>query len=381
MKRLLLVFSGLIAIIICFLLFYRGHFLPETVKAAESLPERQNGLIQKSDILIKKTAGIAETSAVFSAIGDVLIHKPLYEDAETRAGHYDFVPMFQDMKQVLSKADLTFANQESIAGGAELGLSTYPAFNSPFEIEDALKYAGIDVAGMANNHALDKGEKGIVNAASHFEMLGIPYVGAYKSPADAGTIRVIEKNGIKFSFLAYTYSTNGYKPPKGKEYLVNYIDKKKIAKDLKEAKKVSDAVVVAMHWGTEYERMPNSGQKELAAFLASQGANLIIGSHPHVLQPAEWLTQTGGNKTLVMYSLGNFLSGQKGEYKTIGGMISVKVKKKTEGNKVSIELEQPDFTPAVTLHDKQHHFRVKKLQDLDKAKADKIKRFVLQSLK
>src|SRR5690606_16862438 len=188
-----------------------------------------------------------------------------------RGETFHFDDMFQAVKPYLEKPDITFANQESMIGGKELGLSTYPTFNSPFEIGDTLKRVGVDVVSMANNHTLDRGEKAILNAIQHWNKIGMLYVGAYASEEDKAKIRTIEKNGITFSFLAYTYGTNGIPVPKDKPYLVNLIDKEKIEADIQQAKELSDVVVVSLHFGNEYERMPNESQKELAQFIADAG--------------------------------------------------------------------------------------------------------------
>src|SRR5690606_12591383 len=157
-------------------------------------------------------------SASIAAVGDVLLHGSIYRDAQ-RGETFHFDDMFQAVKPYLEKPDITFANQESMIGGKEIGLSTYPTFNSPFEIGDTLKRVGVDVVSMANNHTLDRGEKAILNAIQHWNKIGMLYVGAYASEEDKAKIRTIEKNGITFSFLAYTYGTNGIPVPKDKPYL------------------------------------------------------------------------------------------------------------------------------------------------------------------
>ncbi|MFY4774017.1 CapA family protein [Metabacillus sp. RGM 3146] len=371
MKRLHIL---LLPVIFLLLLFLQGSFTNKTILAAENLTERQSYPILKE----WKEPDEKVTSATFTAAGDVLIHSPLYMDAETSPNHYNFDPMIQDVKGALSQSDLTLVNQETMIGGVQLGLSTYPAFNSPFEVADSLKNAGIDIVSMANNHALDKGEKGILNAVSHYHKLCLPYLGAYASQKDADTIRVIEKDGIRFGFLAYTYGTNGYKVPKNKPYLVSLINKPKMAKDLAKLKKIADVSVVMIHWGTEYERLPNKDQRELARFLSDHGADLIMGSHPHVLQPMEWLKQKDGKKSLVVYSLGNFLSGQSGEYKVIGGIISIEVKKISRGNYTAIKLMKPVFLPTITVNKEHHHYQVEKLSVVNRKKAEEIKKYVLQ---
>jgi poly-gamma-glutamate capsule biosynthesis protein CapA/YwtB (metallophosphatase superfamily) len=288
---------------------------------------------------------VTKTSATLEAVGDVLLHNNVYNKAKNN-NTYDFKPMFEEVKPYLSNADITIANSESIVGGEDIGVSTYPSFNSPYEIADALKDAGVDIVSMANNHTLDRGADAIHNAHSYWDNLGILYTGSYDSQEDKDKIRIIEKNNIKFSFLSYTYGTNGIPVPKGKEYFVNLINEEEIKKDIQEAKKISDVVVVSLHFGNEYERMPNDFQKKIAQLCADEGANIIIGHHPHVLQPVEWIDGANGNKAIVIYSLGNFISAQYGDYKDIGGIFKITVEKEEKDNQKTINIVKPEFMPT-----------------------------------
>ncbi|WP_436837062.1 CapA family protein [Planococcus shixiaomingii] len=304
------------------------------------------------------------TSASISAIGDILIHEALYLDAKTENG-YDFNPVFEKVKPYLEKSDITVANSESIIGGSEIGLSTYPSFNSPFEVGDALKNAGIDVVTMANNHTLDRGEKAIVNAITYWDQIGMAHTGSALSAKDSDTILTLTKNDITFSFLSYTYGTNGVPTPAGKDYLVNRIDKKKIKEDLKRAKEQSDVAVISLHFGQEYERMPNDEQKDLAHFVAEHGADIILGSHTHVLQPAEWIETADGRKSFVIYSLGNFLSRQDHLYRRIGGILHINVEKTVDANGTTIQLVEPAVTPTYVKFSNQKNFEIELLENVD----------------
>ncbi|GGH76260.1 poly-gamma-glutamate synthesis protein (capsule biosynthesis protein) [Pullulanibacillus pueri] len=286
-----------------------------------------------------------DRTVTLAAVGDVLIHSQVYEKAKTKNG-YDFRPMFEEVKPILSSADIAVANQESMMGGESIGLSTYPAFNSPFEIGDALKDTGFDVVTMANNHTLDHGEKAIQNAIHYWDKIGMVHTGSFLSEKDRNTLRIVEKNDIKFAFLAYTYGTNGIPTPKNKEYLVNRIDLPTIKKDVKAAKKKSDVVVVALHFGQEYETMPNADQKQLVQALADEGVDIIIGNHPHVLQPLAWVKGKSGHKTFVAYSLGNFLSGQDELNRKLAGILELKIDKVITDSKTTIKVSDPTFTPT-----------------------------------
>ncbi|MBN9653382.1 CapA family protein [Halobacillus sp. GSS1] len=305
---------------------------------------------------------VAEVS--LAAVGDLLIHKEVYNDAKTSSG-YDFNPMFQEVTPHLSKADITFANSESIMGGAAIGVSTYPSFNTPFELGNTLKANGIDIVSMSNNHTLDRGVHAIENAINQWDLLGIKTVGSYLSPEEREAITTIKKNDITFSFLAYTYGTNGISTPDGKPYLVNRIDKDLIASDIKRASSKSDVVVMSLHFGKEYERHPSADQKELAAFAAEQGADIILGHHPHVLQPPEWIQNTDGSKSLVFYSLGNFLSGQEEKYRRIGGIAGVTVQKVKWMEGTSIDIKEPRFKLTYVDFENDQDFKVLPMKEFN----------------
>lgn len=304
------------------------------------------------------------TSASLSAIGDVLIHDSVYWDAETESG-YDFAPMFDIVKPYLEKSDITVANSESIIGGSDIGVSSYPSFNSPYEVGDALKAVGVDVVTMANNHTLDRGEKAITNAINYWDQIGMAHTGSALSQKESEKILTLTENEITFSFLSYTYGTNGINSPDGKEYLVNRIDKAKMEKDLKRAKEQSDVAVVSLHFGQEYERMPNDEQKQLAQFATDHGADIILGSHPHVLQPAEWLTAPDGRKSFVIYSLGNFLSHQDEQYRRIGGILHINVEKTVTDEETSILLKDPAFTSTYVKNENLRKFKIDLLANVD----------------
>jgi poly-gamma-glutamate capsule biosynthesis protein CapA/YwtB (metallophosphatase superfamily) len=313
------------------------------------------------------------TQVTLGAIGDILIHNRVYEEAKKPDGSYSFNKMFTLVNDILHKPDIVVANQESMTGGTELGLSSYPMFNSPHEIGDALKEAGVDFVTMANNHTMDKKEKGILSAITYWDKIGMPHTGAYKSQADRDTIRTMTKNEITFAFLAYTYGTNGIPVPTDKPYLVNLIQEDLMKKDIERAKKLGDVVVVAMHWGIENQTVPNAEQLRLANLLADFGADIVIGTHPHVLQPFAWIQRADGHKTLVMYSLGNFLSAQSELLQWIGGMGEITIVKTKDGEKSSIELIQPAFTTTYTYSKKYHDFQIIPMAQLDNQHLAKAK--------
>ncbi|WP_017380521.1 CapA family protein [Paenisporosarcina sp. TG-14] len=349
MKKLLVLFILCLTLVGCSNL--PTSDLPIETVPAINVPEK----IEPSLIELEKPI---VTRAHLVAIGDILLHEAVYLDASTPQGSYDFSSMFTKVKPFLEGADIAVANQETMIGGVELGLSSYPTFNSPYEIGDALKDSGIDIVTIANNHTLDRGEKAIVNGINHWDRIGMLYTGAFKSKEDREDIRTIKKNDITFSFMSYSYGTNGIPVPEGKPYLINLIDLPLIKQDVEKAKLISDVVVVSMHWGNEYEKKPNQTQIDLATELSDMGVDIIIGHHPHVLQPVEWIERSDGSRTFVMYSLGNFLSGQVGLEKLIGGIGGIEITKTAYEGKSTIALANPSFVPTYGYYDNWSNFEV-----------------------
>ncbi|MFI8687191.1 CapA family protein [Rossellomorea sp. NPDC077527] len=303
-----------------------------------------------------------KTTASLAAIGDILIHDTVYKDAKNQSG-YNFTPMFSPVKEMLSSPDFLIANQESTPGGVELGVSSYPLFNSPKEIVKSLQDVGVDVVTTANNHSLDQGEKGLLSAIDYYGKISMPYVGAFKSREDQNRIRTFNVNGIKFALLSYTYGTNGIPVPEGKEYLVNLIDEQKMIKEIQKAKEMDiDLVVMSLHWGNEYQRYPSEEQQRLAKVLTDNGVDIIFGHHPHVLQPIQTYKTSDGRNAVVVYSLGNFLSGQKDDYKDIGGMVTVQVEKAMNPAGSTISFPSIQFQPTFV---SENHYRNYRIYPLD----------------
>ena len=306
-----------------------------------------------------------EEKVKIAAIGDILIHDTVFFDAATDDG-FDFKPMLAPVKDILVKPDILLANQETILGGLELGLSGYPTFNSPQEVGEAIIDAGVDIVSNANNHTLDKGEKGIQTSLSYLSEVGLPYVGSFKDSEDKQRLRVLDHNGVKIAYLSYTYGTNGIPVPEGKDFLVNLIEKEAMKAEIHRAKEVSDVVVMSIHWGNEYQRFPDDIQKDLAHFIVNEGVDIIFGHHPHVLQPMEWIQADDGRQAFVIYSLGNFLSGQMWDYKDIGGLVSLDIIKRITPNGTSVELANPEFTPTYVSSNEQRNYRVVPLEEAGK---------------
>lgn len=236
-------------------------------------------------------------------VGDVLIHKSVLLDAEQSDGSYDFTDMFTYISPMLKNYDLRYCNQESTIGGKSLGYSAYPGFNSPDEIGNNLVDMGFNMVSLANNHSLDKGSQAVSYSNSYWKDKNIIIAGTYDSMAERDTIEIHEKNGIKFAFLSYTTISNASVP---NDYILNMYSNERASADVNKAKELgAEVIIVAMHWGTEYTNEETYSQQQIAEYLSNLGVNLIIGAHPHVVEPITYI-----NDTLVIYSLGNFISNQ-----------------------------------------------------------------------
>ena len=305
------------------------------------------------------------------AAGDNLIHDPLLA-ASYSNGVYSFDSIYEKIKAYTVPSDIAFVNQETILGNKTLGYSGYPSFSTPREAGAALAAAGFDIINHATNHAMDKGEAGVLNTMDYWESLeGIHYLGIHRSEDDKTNHPVIiSKNNFRIGFLAYTYGTNAIPLPRGKPYLVSLINNEIMAREIDALRPLCDYLVVSVHWGDEYSPEPNLYQTGLAAFFAEHNVDLVIGHHPHVLQRFEALPRNDGKSTLCFYSLGNFLSAHFRPEKEalLGGLAYVKLKKTGE----EISVEETGFIPTITHYDaKQSGFLVYPLSEYTEELAEK----------
>lgn len=289
-----------------------------------------------------------DTSISMAVVGDIMCHGPNYKDAYNASTKtYDFSTFFPQIKSYISNADIAVGNLETTFAGGNKAYSGYPTFNSPPQLAKDIQDLGIDVLTTSNNHSMDSGYNGLINTIDTLDNLGISHTGTFKSEEDKNKILIKDVNGVKIAFLSYTYGTNGISIPKGKEYCINLIDKDLIKKQLESAKAQNpDVICVSMHWGIEYKLQPNTEQKDLADYLFENGADIILGSHPHVLEPMEKriVTLSDGTKKdgFVIYSLGNFISAQKDKYTKDSIILNLKITKHSQGN---ITIDSYDYTP------------------------------------
>lgn len=289
-----------------------------------------------------------DTTFTLTSFGDVLCYNTQYNDAyDPSTNSYDFSYVFEDIKYHTQIGDLTVANLETTFGGEEKGYSSYPSFNSPDVLAENLKSIGVDVLTTANNHCLDSGYSGLERTIDVLDNADISHLGTYKSQEKRDSVFIKFVKGVKLAFINYTYGTNGISIPAGKEYCVNLINKDLIASDIEAAKaKNPDVIIACMHWGTEYQTQPNSEQTELADFLFQNGVDVILGNHPHVLQPMEkkYVTMPDGSskECFVIYSFGNFTSDQRDDATKNSIILNLKLTKHVDG---TLTVDGADYVP------------------------------------
>lgn len=259
-------------------------------------------------------------------LGDIMQHDSQISDAyDKQKGSYDYKPCFQYIKPYIQAADLAIGNLEvTLAGRPYKG---YPQFSAPDELLVALKDLGMDVLVTANNHCVDRGKGGLERTIAMLDSFNIPHTGTFKDQAerDRKYPLIVELQGFKLAILNYTYGTNGM--PVSKPNIVNVLDTAMMRRDLEKAVSLSpDIIIVFPHWGLEYESLPSKSQRQIAELCLKYGARLVVGAHPHVIQPFEWRKR---DNQLIAYSLGNFVSGQRKRYTDGGALIRIELEKVT----------------------------------------------------
>ena len=288
----------------------------------------------------------AGVSVSLIAAGDNLIHPNIYTDAYSRGNdekRYDFLPVYTDVAEMITDADIAFINEETVMAGEEYGYSGWPCFNAPQSLGDDLVTLGFDVVNMANNHMLDMGTQGLLDTIDFWHTKPVTMIGGYSDPEDYADIRVTEADGIKIAWLAYTYATNGITKASWSDAVIPYIDDALILGDIEKAHAIADFVIVSIHWGDENTQEPNDEQRRLAQLIADGGADLILGHHSHTLQPIEWI-KTERKDVLCIYSLGNFVSGMARPVNVVGGLLSLDIVGDGIGG---LTVDNVLFTPTV----------------------------------
>ena len=281
-------------------------------------------------------------SFTLCAIGDVMCHNTQYWDAYNNStGEYDFSYVFDDIVKYTMSPDITIGSLETSFAGSEVGYSNYPRFNSPDNLAYSLRRIGVDVLSTAGNHCLDMGFSGLSRTIDVLDKYHISHLGTYKTKEEQENILYKYVKGTKIAFVNYTYGTNGIPIPEGKDFCVNLIDRDLIKSQLDKAKSEGANLIVAcMHWGTEYRTTANDEQKDLTDFLFQNGADIILGNHPHTLEPMEKRTVTladGSTKDcFVIYALGNFICDQNAENTRNSIILNLRITR-SENDKISID--------------------------------------------
>ena len=321
-------------IIISIVSYY--YFSPLYTTITEVKTEKNN--IDKGDSI---------STATITIVGDLMCHSVQINYAYVEKDSFDFNGVFSEVKEHLSSANFTIGNLETVLAGKEKGYSGYPFFNAPDDFLEAIYGAGFDLLVTANNHALDQGIDGVDRTIEKMDEFGLDHTGTYLSQNDRDSIRIYNINGIHLTVIAYSYGTNGVVIPASKNYIINLIDFNLIEEDIQKAKyKGADIVLVFFHFGEEYEREPNIYQRDVIDHTIKAGADIIIGSHPHVVQPVNYFKTNGGSidTGFVAYSLGNFISNQRWRFSDAGVILNISISKDLKRD--SVYLSNVSYIPT-----------------------------------
>lgn len=286
-----------------------------------------------------------KVTLTIKAVGDNLMHSPIYNSCRTEDG-FDFDGLYENIIPYIKDADIAAINQETIFVDSAQAFSGYPSFGTPSQVGESVKKAGFNLVTHATNHTYDRGYNALTHTIDFWKQYeDITVLGINETAEKQKEIAVFEKGDLKVALLNFTYGLNGYRLPSDKPYLVNLLDcGEGNAELIKKAEESGDVTVVFVHFGTEYTHTPTAQQKKEIEFLVQNGADVIIGTHPHVIQPVCEHTSENGNKAVVFYSLGNFVSNQSGTDKILGGMASVTITKENDVTKI----ESYEMLPTVT---------------------------------
>lgn len=285
-----------------------------------------------------------DTDISFAVLGDNLIHEQIYlYSLHKNEGNFDFLFEDQDIKDIIEKSDIAVINQETPLTDQQSRYGSYPRFGTPVGVGDAIADAGFDIITCATNHVLDQGMAGIDFTKAFFESRNIVCIGIQsEDEEDYRPYEVLVRGGVRFGLLNYTYGTNGNRLPESRAYMVHLLDnEEQVRADLAKAKAETDFVLVFVHWGTEYEQQPDEFQKRWTQIFLESKADVVVGTHPHTLQPYEMLRDKDGHEMLVYYSIGNYISAQTEQSCVKGGMAQFTVLLAPDGYRIAEYTLQP----------------------------------------
>lgn len=379
--KLLTVFTiCLLALFLCIVVFnqiksslYYKNLLESSKKELETSIANSTNTTTVNSNKEEDSEEASDIRFTLCAIGDVMCHNTQYWDAYNKTTNiYDFSYVFEEISSYTKLPDITIGSLETSFAGEERGYSNYPRFNTPDALAYGLKEIGVDVLSTAGNHCLDMGFSGLSRTLDVLDSAGISHVGTYKTQEERDTLLIKNVKGVKIAFINYTYGTNGIPLPSDKPFCVNLIDKNLIKKDIESAKSQDvDLIVACMHWGTEYRTTANDEQKELADFLFQNGVDIILGNHPHTLEPMEKRTITledGSTKDgFIIYALGNFICDQNAENTRNSIILNLTITKHAD-EKISID--KVEYTPIYMYKNPSLSIKRMKLLDIEKTLAN-----------
>lgn len=354
-KKVKLLSLGLVLIVGIFAAAYAVNgFSGNEQNPVNNLTEKPSEKDETTNVSKTPEPVVESTVSInIKAIGDIMFHPSQIDGAYNSATNsYDFHNSFKAVKDTLKSADLTIANFEGTTAGNDIyEYQGYPLFNAPDEVLDAIKDSGIDVLSTVNNHCLDTRKAGVIRTVQEISKRGMEPIGTYVEKPETRVL-IKDVNGIKIAILAYTEMVNGLEStlsPEDLDVMVNIIDEEKISEDIAYAKsKDADIIIACMHWGDEYERVQAPRQEALADRLFTQGVDIVLGSHPHVIQQAQILEYDGKTK-FVAYSMGNFLSNQRIETLESFGMMEAESKYTEDGVIIDINIEKDNNTGETSI--------------------------------
>ena len=299
------------------------------------------------------TSEEATKTLTLSMVGDILLHTPVSKSGLQKDGTYNYDYLFKYIRKQVKSYDVSMLNEEVVLAGASFGITGYPQFNGRFEVGDAIEKAGFDVILHATNHSMDKGKAGLLSDLNQWKNAHpkLKIVGMYRTKKESEKITYVKKNGIRIAILNYTYGTNGLSLPSDMPFAVNLMNEARIKSDIKKARKKADFIIVCPHWGTEYQDGIDNYQKKWTDFFLKQKVDLVIGTHPHVIEPVKWVSDNKtGHKMLVYYSLGNYVNSTArrgaGTFRQyLGGMADITIEKTEDG---TTSIKEAGFIPLIT---------------------------------